>query len=215
MRVPPKKLQRKRKSKTATDSDPPPVPSDCTVMQKDLELVNRCLKGDLAGWREMFDCCQPQMMATVQSLLKSQGQNINLAEEIAARVWFALVSMNGNLLERFDAHRGCSITTFCNALARHELLEYWRTERRHRNRELIAAGQRPDFQRSDSDESRIVWVEFVDTLTKREREFLERVLVAPHNEPFQDTLSQANRWQLRSRVLSKLKLYSNSSDKTK
>jgi hypothetical protein len=84
----------------------------------------------------------------------------------------------------------------------------------------------------------MIWGEFIDTLSIREREFVENVLIAPesnghigsnghsasngHSETngshahngsngsngTNGKLSQANAWQLRSRVLTKLKKYS-------
>jgi DNA-directed RNA polymerase specialized sigma24 family protein len=208
MSVRARKSRHKRNGKGVRLAQTPAAPRNGKRLKKDLELVRRCLDGDFSGWQEMFDHCQPQLLATVRSLSKSDGGNTNLAEEIASRVWFSLVNMNGSLLERFDAHRGCRLTTFCNALARHELLKYWRSERRRENREETVARQRPNHRPSGSDESQMIWIEFVDTLTEREREFLEKVLLVPPDEPRQENLSPVNLWQLRSRVLSKLKQYS-------
>src|SRR5262249_22856273 len=126
---------------------------------------------------------------------------------------FSLVREDGNLLERYDAQRGCRLTTFFAALARHELLKYWRSERRRRNREHVAVTRRPKVRSNGCDSIRMVWEEFVETLTQRERRFLEKVLLVPPSDSVEENLSQANVWQLRSRVLSKLKLYSaNDSD---
>jgi DNA-directed RNA polymerase specialized sigma24 family protein len=179
-----------------------------TLLKRDRDLVRRCLKGDVAAWQEMFDRCQPHLLASIGSLLKPYGLNTNLAEEIASRVWFSLVGANGSLLDRFDAHRGCQLTTFISALARHELLMYWRTEKRQRKREQAAMIRRPSVHPNDADCFQIVWDEFVATLTQRERSFLEDVLLVPSATPETENLSQTNFWQLRSRVTAKLKLYS-------
>jgi DNA-directed RNA polymerase specialized sigma24 family protein len=177
-------------------------------LQQDRDLVVRCLRGDVVAWQEMYQVCQPQLLITVRSLLKPSGGNLNLAEEIASRVWLSLVNTNGNLLKRYDAHRGCRLTTFIAALARNELLEYWRAERRLRSREQDAIRRRPKVRPAEMDSFNVIWEEFVETLTQREREFLEQVLLAPPSQSQGKKISQTNLWQLRSRVLAKLKHYS-------
>jgi DNA-directed RNA polymerase specialized sigma24 family protein len=200
---------RKRKQQT-NGAAPNPVVKlrNGALLKRDRDLVKRCLGGDVTAWQEMFDLCQPHLLVSIRSVLKPYGLNTNLAEEIAARVWFSLVGANGNLLERFDAQRGCQLTTFVSALARHELLMYWRTEKRQRKREQAAMIRRPSTHPEDADGFQIVWDEFVDTLTDRERSFLEEVLLVPTATPETENISQANFWQLRSRVMAKLKHYS-------
>ena len=85
---------------------------------------------------------------------------------------------------------------------------YWRTEKRQRKREQTAMIRRPSVHPDDADYFQIVWDEFVDTLTQRERSFLEEVLLAPSATHETENLSQTNFWQLRSRVMTKLKQYS-------
>ncbi len=178
------------------------------ALRQDRELVQRCLNGDVTAWEEIFKRSQPQLLVSIKSLLKPSGANTSLAEEIASRVWCSLVNANGNLLDRFDAHRGCRLNTFFAALARHELLQYWRSERRRRKREQNALDRRVKFRNADIDHVHMAWNDFVDTLTQRERQYLEEVLLAPPTASQHDRLSPSNHWQLRSRVLAKLKHYS-------
>ena len=201
------KIQRKkRKAEAAIGSK---ASSPKSLREQDLELVRRCLQGDVAAWQELFGQCQTHLLLTIRSMLHPHGNNLNVADEIAARVWFSLVDSNGRLLVRYDAHRGCRLKTFIAALARHELLEYWRSERRLRNRELEAVRCRPKARPAEVNHFNMVWDEFLTTLSSREREFLEQVLLVPTRDSRSEELSQANFWQLSSRVRSKLKTYSN------
>jgi DNA-directed RNA polymerase specialized sigma24 family protein len=201
------KTQRKKRNAEAVKGSKASSPT--SLRERDVELVRCCLQGDVAAWQELFAQCQTHLLLTVRSMLHPNGNNLNVADEIAARVWFSLVESNGRLLVRFDAHRGCRLKTFIAALARHELLEYWRSERRLRNRELQAVRCRPKAQPAEVNHFNMVWDEFLTTLSSREREFLEQVLLVPTRDSGSDALSQANIWQLRSRVRSKLKTYSN------
>ena len=70
-------------------------------------------------------------------MLRRLGQQDQLTEEIAARVWFTLVRDAGRLLAKFDAARDCRFGVFLVGLARNEILQYVRHERRRVRRERI------------------------------------------------------------------------------
>ena len=110
------KPRKKKTPKNGTSANGAVKLHNGALLKRDRDLVRRCLKGDVAAWQEMFDLCQPHLLVSIRSLLKPYGLNTNLAEEIASRVWFSLVGANGSLLDRFDAHRGCQLTTFVSAL---------------------------------------------------------------------------------------------------
>ncbi|HEY2883420.1 MAG TPA: hypothetical protein VGJ15_13320, partial [Pirellulales bacterium] len=74
---------------------------------------------------------------------------------------------------------GCKLSTFFAALARYELLKYWRCEKRRREREQAVVMRRSRHRVERGESFHIAWGEFVDTLTRRERDFLEQVLIAP------------------------------------
>jgi DNA-directed RNA polymerase specialized sigma24 family protein len=206
--------KRKRPCRESTNGNASPDKDrKLRLLRNDRELVKRCINGDVGAWDAMFQSCQPRLLGTIRSLLRKYGRNASLAEEIASRVWFSLVGGDGDLLERYDASRGCRLTTFFAALARYELLEYWRSERRRRDREQTAADRRPVPSAKKSESFPVMWSEFVETLSRREREFLQQVLLKSDTKPVNGNayppLSQVNLWQLRSRVLAKLKRYSN------
>jgi DNA-directed RNA polymerase specialized sigma24 family protein len=204
---------KRSRDKSTNGSASPDKDRKVRLLRNDRELVRRCLDGDVNAWEAMFQSCQPRLLATIRSLLRKYGRNASLAEEIASRVWFSLIGGEESLLERYDASRGCRLTTFFAALARYELLEYWRSERRRRDREQTAADRRPVPTAKKSESFPVMWSEFVETLSRREREFLQDVLLKSDAKPANGNacpqLTQVNLWQLRSRVLAKLKRYSN------
>jgi DNA-directed RNA polymerase specialized sigma24 family protein len=175
--------------------------------EADLRLVERCLKGDSSAWREMYDEFQPKLLLSVRAQIGNNGSGANLADEITARVWLSLIADDSIVLDRYDPHRGSRLATFLSSVARHELLKHWRGERRRENRERMALINRPRRLVDGIDHTQVYWHEFLNTLTNREREFVQKVLIAPPEETTNEEFTQANTWQLRRRVMSKLKLY--------
>ncbi|MCC7087166.1 MAG: hypothetical protein IT427_19360 [Pirellulales bacterium] len=175
----------------------------------DVLLVGRCLNGDKSAWQEMYDQCQPKLLLSVRSLIGRNGHGVNLAEEIAARVWLSLVAANGVLLNRYDANRGSRLTTFLASLARHELLKHWRGEQRREDRERKALRNRPYRQIDGLDRTQIYWHEFLTTLSAREQQFVQEVLLASPDQDSASNFTPTNAWQLRKRVMAKLRRYFN------
>jgi DNA-directed RNA polymerase specialized sigma24 family protein len=102
-------------------------------------------------------------------------------------------------LDRFDAARGCRLTTFLAAIARSEAASLLRSERRRRRREKIASRSEATF--TSADQTSAPLLELHDILTPREREFVDSCLAADDSKM---EISDANRWQLRHRVREKL-----------
>ena len=200
------KIQREHNSKAGTLSAAPRAalpPSD--EVAADRRLVDRCRTGEVTAWEELYHQCHQPLLVAIRVFLGRFSAGDDLAEEIAARVWFNLVEHDGALLDRFDSGRGCRLTTFLAALAKRGVLRYLRSERRRQVREtasLPRSRQRSQPPPGEA-EFELSLAEFLATLSSREREFCEGYLLAG-DESAETEFSATNRWQLRHRV--KLKL---------
>lgn len=171
-------------------------------VSEDRNLVDDCLAQEPAAWTRLYQACHEPLLAAVRSFLRATALDANLVDEIAARVWYAVVRNDGELLSRFDVARGCRLTTFLSVLAKNEARQYFRTERRRRNREEVAS------RREIEPSSPLMFAfasekEFLGTLTPGERAYYETVLIS-HSEETNEQYSAENRWQLRHRVRKKL-----------
>jgi len=118
-------------------------------------------------------------------------------------VWFAVVKEDSRLLDRYDTARGCRLTTFLAALARTEVLQHFRSERRRKARERAVSQSETKQTDLSVTQANLLIEEFIGTLTPREQEFLAtQLLSGDHAECGQ--FSRATAWQLRSRVRRKL-----------
>ncbi len=181
-----------------------PFPRLQQAITRDRALVDRCLAGRSSAWDELYRRHHSRLLAAIRAMIRSPKPDVNLTEEIAARVWYALVANNAQLLDRFDVKRGCRLSTYLAMIARSEASSLFRSERRRRKREQFAS--RADRTRMATGEgsTRIDWQEFLPTLTPREREFLLAFLVAHPQQHEKSMFSATNRWQLSSRIQHKL-----------
>lgn len=169
----------------------------------DQTLVDRCRAGDDAAWVEVHARCHSHLVRQIRYTLGDRARDQNLVDEIAARVWFGLVTDDGYLLERFEPGRGSGLSKYIAAIARFEVLRHQRGEFRRRQRE-----QETQFARRAIHDDRhfaeitIDVQEFLPTLTPREKEFFYRVLLGNDGESMK--ISATNAWQLRHRIRRKL-----------
>jgi len=174
--------------------------------QSDRLLAERCLAGEVAAWEELYGRFHRPLCAAISRMLGPGGSDLSRVDEIAARVWYALVRNDGELLNRFDPARHTRLGTFLRGLARIEIMQYFRAEYRRRAQEAAAAC-RESGGSADSDFHVAALIEdFVTTLTAGEQEFLEEHLLGPPGRSGRE-LSQANFWQRCSRIRAKLKAF--------
>jgi hypothetical protein len=175
----------------------------------DRRLVERCLSGEVAAWEELYAQCHDMLLASVRCLLGQTRSDPNLVDEIAARVWYALVANDGELLAKYDPKRGARIITFMRSLAKDEICRFFRSERRRRRREKIACDEKSPHNTDDQAQSEAVLAEFWETLSPREMGFATDHLLAIANADIQpyakssSKYSSANVWQLTHRIYSK------------
>ena len=182
--------------KSVNDRDPIDGP------RQDQQLIERCLAGNVAAWEELYAQCHGPLLALIRGMLCSA--DANLIDEIAARVWYALVANDGALLTRFDPTRGNRLVTFLRAIARDEAKRYFRAEVRRRERETIATRQKSADAESDSLMPHFLMEEFLTTLSPIDRSFcVEHVLAAPHRDG-DIPISRPAGWQQTRRLYKKL-----------
>ena len=176
------------------------------LLKADRRLVDQCLSGQESAWARLFDLCHGVLLAAVRKQAGAGRCGEEFAEEIASRIWFCLTQDGGRLLDRFDPTKGCRLTTYVASLARHEILTYLRSEGRRQRREQRKAMTFQDMTCDEGEDglNRQI-VEFLGTLTPRERQFCETQLLAAGNVSV--IFSETNAWQLRSRVRRKLEAY--------
>jgi DNA-directed RNA polymerase specialized sigma24 family protein len=170
-------------------------------------LVDRCLAGDVTAWSSLYRQFHDSLMTAIRAFLGRSGHDANLVEEIAARVWYALVKNDFELLAKFTPQRGCRLSTFLSAVARNEARLLLRSERCRKTREQVASKQETQ---SASRSGAAAWPsdeEFLIMLSPAERTFYLDVLLARHGNGKAAAYTQQNQWQLRHRIRKKLERF--------
>jgi len=170
-------------------------------------MVERCIDGKKDAWESLFHHYQPRLLAIIKRYLGPRAECGDLdAEEVAASIWYSLVVSESARLRRYDPSRGTKLLTYLAALARREIWKRYRREQSRHVRETRAA--RLDKTSGDDSQCNLLLEEFLKTLTPREREFCLTYLLATCGESELPGVSAANIWQLRCRVMRKLRLFS-------
>lgn len=176
-------------------------------IQGDRKIIDQCLAGKPAAWSDLYRKCHEPLVMAIRIFLRDSAADTNLIDEIAARVWYAVVRNSGELLSRFDVSRGCRLTTFLSVLAKSEARQYFRSERRRRSREEVASRREGEVHSDNLLIASATEEEFIGTLTPSERVYYESVLLAPKSDDSARQYSSENGWQLRRRVRKKLSQY--------
>ncbi len=177
-------------------------------VKADASLVKRCLKGEVAAWEELYHECHPPLLRSIEVMLGPQQRDVALVDELAARVWYALVADDGKLLARFDAKRNARLSTFIRAVAKDIVCRYQRSELRRHQREHEACRTYRRSGITAPDDAALDLAEFQETLTAGEREFLDEQLNGrcAEKNPARRR-SPASIWQLTSRIRRKLRRF--------
>lgn len=191
-------------------------PSDDPLVWRVLqerELIDRCAEGAAQAWSELYLRFHSRLLKTIEMTITPARNDLELVEEIAARVWYALVRDECRLLKAFDPERGASFATYLSIVAKSTAFQYFRAERRRRRREFIVS-KSIDIGESDEPMQLLDFADvFLESLSPQERRFYHEHLMAradgqagaPSDK--NGTISEPNAWQLRHRVLNKLRTY--------
>ena len=176
---------------------------DRTAMER--RIVERCLSGDERSWERLYRKCHPRLRKTIELLMGREAPDVNVIEEIAARVWYALLKDNRRLLAAYDADRESELDGFFMGLARIEILRYTRAERRRLSHELSGGRKRLEEERVSDWQLANLMEEFASTLTPRERDFMEHFLMASdESDAGLADLPPTTIWTRRHRIRRKL-----------
>ena len=115
----------------------------------------------MRAWEELHLQCHDNLVGTICCLLRGRSNDTNLADEIAARVWYALVEKDGELLLRYDPECGARLITFMRAIARDIMCRHFRSERRRSIRECEASREHPGHLSAQIDQVDISLEEFL------------------------------------------------------
>ncbi len=209
------KSQRESRTVASLDASEACIPEDTNpaksdAIQVELALVRSCISGDVAAWENLYNHYHPALQACIELMLDSARRDASLVDEISARVWYALIANDGELLERFDPSRGVRLITFFRAIAKDEISRFFRSERRRRDREVAAlrSTSRPAPAAQDQDDQALS--DFLTTLTPHERGFADAHLLrsehpqTPDSPESPEEPSPASMWQLTCRIRRKL-----------
>src|SRR5262249_25262183 len=139
-------------------------------------LAKRCLEGDPAAWSDLYSRHHDRLCRSIQIMLGPLADS-NLVDEIAARVWYALVANDGKLLEQYRPEHNASLITFLRLIARDKIKCYVRSEVRRRQREALAVCQSSVGSGKDSEIITDSISDFLATLTPREQKFCQEHLL--------------------------------------
>jgi hypothetical protein len=176
----------------------------------DALLVERCLRGEVAAWEAFYRDCHDPLRASIRFFLGRSGADSQLVDELAARVWYALVDQDGKRLTKFNPRRG-SVHTFLRLLARKETSRYFLAERRRLKKEMSSILKRNHSATAAQSESLpAMLAEFLASLTPRERAFCGEYLhvgADGDGARLETPYSSANIWQITRRIYKKFLSY--------
>lgn len=174
---------------------------------RDQQLVDRCLAGEVAAWEALYSQCHGALLASIRVLLGHGASDQNLVDEIAARVWYAVVADDGELLTRYEAARGARVITFLRAIAKDLVARHFRSERRRLQRETEALLEKPQHDTARGASPITSLAGFLSTLSPLERTFCDDFLLATPSKDggnSRHTYSETYIRQLSSRIQRKL-----------
>ena len=160
----------------------------------DRQLAKRCLAGEVAAWEELYGRYHEPLCRAIGGMLGAGGSDLSRVDEIAARVWYAVVRNDGELLDRFDPARHTRLGGFLRGLARIEIMQYFRTEYRRRNQEAACVAHAGGSVGYSDWQVNAMIDDFATTLTAGEQEFLEEHLLG-QPESGERRWSDATIWQ--------------------
>ena len=148
---------------------------DRAAAQREYELVQCCLTGDQEAWHLLFADQQPRLLAKVRQLHGPMNRNDDLAEEVAARVWSAVLADDCHMLRAYDPRRA-RLSTFLGRRAFFEMLMIFRAHTRRLYHET-------HYKRGHHEAVtmplplNLVWQELDKRLTDSERSYLNNCLL--------------------------------------
>ena len=66
-------------------------------IRRDRKLIDQCLAGEPTAWSQLYQACHEPLLVAIRAFLRDAAADTNLVDEIAARVWYAVVRHTGEL----------------------------------------------------------------------------------------------------------------------
>jgi DNA-directed RNA polymerase specialized sigma24 family protein len=170
--------------------------------QREYDLVQRVLTGDQHAWYLLFHDQQPRLIARVRQLLGPMHRHEDLAEEVAARVWCAVLADDGHLLRVYDPKCG-RLGTYLGRRAYFEMISLLRTSANRSRHESGYRRRRTEAVEQLALPETLVWQEILPRLTDTERHFFHEYLLCRSSSP----LPPLNIGQLRHDIRRKIVAY--------
>jgi hypothetical protein len=177
------------------------------ALGEDYELAQRCAAGEVAAWEELYSRYHAPLLSSIKALLQGHSDDFNLVDEIAARVWYALVDNDGELLLRYDPSRETRLITFMRAVAKDFLYRHFRSERRRLTREAVACRDKPAHHQAELDRAPVDLEDFLDTLSAGDKRFYDEYLLdnpSDDGHSRRQGLSPVNIWQKTHRLYKRM-----------
>ena len=176
------------------------------LLRADARLAKRCVAGEVPAWEELYAQCHEPLLFSIKVMLGPGDADLNLVDELAARVWYTLVKDDAKLLSKYDSRRGSRLITFLMTVAKSELSHHFRDEKRRQKRERIALYGKSAHHSNAEAQTAASLAEFLPTLTNQEREYYDDHLsdCADGDSGAAAVFTLSNARQLRHRIRSKL-----------
>jgi DNA-directed RNA polymerase specialized sigma24 family protein len=174
----------------------------CYPPDEEERLIAQCLQGEGTAWETLFHLYHPRLLNIIKALMRNEG-GMERAEEIAAMVWGSLCAEEYIRLRRYTPGSG-RLLGYLASMARRQIGRMRRTETNRHSRECRVARKEGAW---DEIGHGVAMQEFLATLTCREREFCVSDLLNQTRSASRSSVSRANTWQLRSRVLKKFRRF--------
>lgn len=148
----------------------------------DGRLVQRCLAGEAEAWDLLFRQAHPILLESARYLLGPNRRDDDLVEEIASRVWYALLRDNHRVLARYDAAEN-HLGAYLFGVAKREIQQFWRAQRRRLTHESQGGQRNSSCDHAAELEASALLQEFLAQLNAGEQEFLAGFLLPARTPP--------------------------------
>jgi hypothetical protein len=160
-----------------------PESNYAAALANDIDLVQRCIRGEVLAWEEIYHKCHDPLCTAIRIRLGILARDPHLVDEIAARSWYAIIEKDGAKLRKYDPKRGAGILTFLKLIAYDEISRYILSNQRRIKREMVSQMRKGRSKATTSGESMTAALsEFLVTLSPREQAFCREHLLLVEDE---------------------------------
>ena len=134
--------------------------------------------GRCEAWSELYAGHHDRLCRSIRIMLGSLS-DANVVDEIAARVWYALVANDGKLLEQYKPERKALLITFMRLVVRDKIKCYIRSEDSPATTRGLGGLSESAGTNGHCEAISDSISDFLATLTPREQKFCHEFLLQP------------------------------------